>query len=123
MGSSNVYLTVNLCANYMNDVLSYNFTNSVSNNFRLELIKPPAREVEGQQFYSSDSVSRLARFAPCSLLLSSFAPALHSRSKIKYLSSRRLYKLQVKISGHAVHDYQVIEGKDSIKVMLLPQAD
>ena len=35
---------------------------SVSTNFRLELIDPFAREVEGQQFFSSDAVLSLVRF-------------------------------------------------------------
>ena len=53
----------------------YTFTYSASTNFRLELIEPSAREVEGQQFFwSSDAVSSLARFEPCSLLLSSIYP-------------------------------------------------
>ena len=54
-------------------------------HFRLELIEPSAREVEYPQiFFSSDAVSSLARFEPCSLLLSSLAtPALlyHQESK------------------------------------------
>ena len=40
----------------------------MSTNFRLELIEPSARELEGQHFLSSlDAVSSLARFEPYSL--------------------------------------------------------
>ena len=55
---------------------------SGSIKFRLELIETSAREV----FFSSDAVSSLARFDP----------------KYKYLSSKWLYTLQARISGHAV---------------------
>ena len=59
----------------------------MSTNIRLELIDPSARDVERRQvFFSSDAVSSLARFDP----------------KYKYLSSKWLYKLQAKKSGHAV---------------------
>ena len=78
----------------------------MSTNFRLEFIEPSARDVEGQQFFlTSDAVSGLARFEPCSLLLISLTPplfALDHSTINKHLSSRRLYKLQAKISGHAV---------------------
>ena len=83
---------------------------SVPTCFHPELIVPSARDVKGQHLFSFEAVSGLARFEPCSALLSSLVqpPALLSRpeSKNKYLSSR-LYKLQAKISGHAVasHDY------------------
>ena len=59
------------------------------------------------QWVHADTVSSLARFEPCSLLLSSLVPPLFSLStkspKIKYLSSRRLCKLKAKISEHAVN--------------------
>ena len=71
-----------------------------------------AREVDSQQvfFCSNDAVSSLSRLEqPYSLLLSSLTPlpalfSLDESSKYKYLSSRRLYKVQAKISGHAIHD-------------------
>ena len=70
---------------------------SVSTNFCLELIDPFAREVEGQQFFSSDAVLSLVRLEPCSNTL------LSTRRDPKiYLSSLWLYKLRAIISGHAV---------------------
>ena len=54
-----------------------------------------AREVE---VLTSDAVSSLARFEPCSILPSSLAPpALLSIPKDKYLSSRRPYKIKQKL--------------------------
>ena len=113
---SNVFLSLcwqqeifllKLC--YHDDIRVYVINNyltySVSINFRLELIEPSARDVEGQQvFFSSDTVSSLARLEPYSLLLPHSPPPLFSLKqspKIHYLSIRRLYKLQAKISGHA----------------------
>ena len=61
--------------------------------FRLELIQPSARDIEDRStvYLSSDAVSSTAaRFEPYALLPNS--PV----SKNKYLSSRRLYKLQAK---------------------------
>ena len=57
----------------------------MSTNFRLELVEPSAKKVEGQQFFFSLSPTFLSR----------------TESK-KYLFSKRLYKLQAKINGHAV---------------------
>ena len=68
---------------------------SVPTYFRLEQIGPSAGEVEGQQFLALTQV-RVSQ-GLSHVLLSSLAPSLFSldqSSKNKYLSSRRLYKLQ-----------------------------
>ena len=71
----------------------------MSTNYRLDIIEPSAREFEGKQFFrSSEAVSSLARFVSCSLL----RPLSSLSTRVKKLSSRRLYKLQAIISGHAV---------------------
>ena len=70
-------------------IFKHHIIYSVPTNFCLKLIEPNAREVEGQLFFSSDAVSSLARFEPCSLLLSSLAPSLLSLGqspKNKYLA-------------------------------------
>ena len=68
------------------------------------------RDLGSTFFFSSDTVSSFTWFEQWSLLLSSLAPTplfSHDKSKKnKYLSSRRLYKLLAKISGHAVHSVQ-----------------
>ena len=69
---------------------------SVSSYFRLELVEPSAREVEGQH-----SLSHVLFSSPNSPPLY----FLDQSPKIKYFYSRRLYKLQAKISGQAVDRY------------------
>ena len=78
----------------------------MSTNFRLELIEPSAREVEWQQFFLALALFR-------GMFFSSLAPprsSLSTRVK-KNLSSRRLFKLEVKISGHAV------ESENSVLIL------
>ena len=78
--------------------------NSVCTNFRLELIEPSAREVfnfwasrerraGGEGGRKREYCSNLARLQSASKL---------KKLLIVNLSSRRLYKLHSKISGHAV---------------------
>ena len=68
---------------------------SVSTNFRLELTEPSARKVESQQvLISSDAVSNLARFEPCSLLTPLPLFSREQSPKYKYLSGRQLFELR-----------------------------
>ena len=76
----------------------------MSTNFRLELIEPSARDVEGQQLFLSSNVALFRVSLDYSYVLFTTPPifSLAPSKKIKYRSSRLLYKLQAKISGHAV---------------------
>ena len=62
--------------------------------FCLELKEPSVREVEINSFSGSDAVMGLTRFELSSLLDQS--------PRYKFLSSRRLYTFEAKISGFAI---------------------
>ena len=83
---------------------------SVSASFRLELIEPSVREVEGQEFFfSSDTLSSLARFEPCSLLLTRPLP----QSSL----SIRIQKINTSLADGSINSRRkLVELYDSVTI-------